>query len=377
METVSGGGGSEAACPPAPPLSSEGRWLEDPPTLTGGLSDQIVNLGNPYDFGVHWLKLTIFAGLEEVQSFVEGTIGEGMGLGSSWVEKGPVDRWEHVLWAGLESDGKGGKLVLRSPKKSQVTYTIVEIPGEGCELAGLPELLRFLRAVNAQGWRWHGKRVDNKWDRVPFQPQDVDRALRAGLFTSRSLNVGDVHWEVDAVGAATSYLGLRKSGKNKLLRVYNQRGFPRCENELHNEDADDCLRAFIVFGVEDWSRLALGYLTRTVDFRDTTQSQRVARCPRLDWWEGFVEQADRVTKLVHVERPDPPAITPLGRSEMRIQRAAKTLWPIIEALGGEYLVERLQHYAREKVGEAERSFARDLEQWKGFTEAHHHAPLPF
>lgn len=326
-------------------------------------------------FRPHWFRFTVFKGLQEVLSFVEANLIEPGGLPFDWIEKGPASRWQNILHHAF---GGGGVFVLQYPVKSPIEYTVVEVRGAGCDVVGAEGLGRLIEGLEGSGWRWHTKRIDLAWDGVPFTPEQFDEAVRAGQFVSRSMSSADRGWRNNAEGS-TAYLPdvEKRKGRNRLVRVYDRRGPVRCELELHDEDAQACVLALAGKPVQLWSRVASGYLLRTVDFRACAEGQRSNRCARLPWWESFVGDAEKVKILGLPEAMPDHSITSVGMSEVAIQRCARRMFSIAEAHGWAYLCERIEHYGRPKQRDEDRAFTQDLKRYRGSGLAGIPDDLPF
>lgn len=329
----------------------------DPPSTNRG---SVVSLGEGVYFHPDYLKLTVFKGLGEVQAFVEREVLEPCGFGFNWVEKGPAARWSSILYG-------EGPVILYSPKPSGSIpeYSMIELKGEGCEAVGNERVAGLLGALRRSEWRWRAVRFDGAWDRVPFAPGDVDRANREGQFVSRVFNVGDRGWRENAEGA-TAYLPdpEKRGSKSRLLRVYDKRGFTRCELEARGDEAESCVAELSELDVSRWSAHCLGYLLRAVDYRDVKSGRQVNRCERLPWWEAFVSDAIKVKKLREKPAPEERRVLPIGRSEAAIMRCARQLEAIIRAFGVEYVRERIGKYAGRSWGAEDEAFVDELKKWK-------------
>ena len=314
----------------SPPSTNRGCF--GPVTLAGESGTGFIS------FGVDYLRLTVFESLEDVRNAVDRLLLDPAAAGDAWEEKGPAGRWGRLL----ELPGADGYLVqLREPVKSQVTYTMVELKGEGCGYFQ-DYLQGFLRGLDAWASRWSCKRVDVKWDGHRITPAMMDEAVRAGSFVSRLLSVADRDWRSNFLGE-TAYLGNRT--KPKHIRLYNARGFNRLELELEDDWAHALLSKLLVADLDDWSSVSVGFLLGTVDFRDVNGASRVKRAPRLQWWEEFVGQAEKVT---HTGRGrDVPVLRPLpiGLADEWVKRNRKQLLKMFRALGPEWMEKWVRYWA--------------------------------
>jgi hypothetical protein len=307
-------------------------------------------------FHVDYFKITIFEQADTVLQMVEMGLLEPMGLPlGGWVDKGAFHRWEHIY-----THGSGVTILV--PKDGRVTYTMVEIKGQGCVKVGMEGLRSFMSRLNVTEVRWRGRRIDLAFDFVHFTPHLVDAAIRAGNFNSRCLNVSDRDWN-DSDTGQTAYLGTRQTGKARRLRVYNRRGYVRCEGELRKDWASAAARDLSKAPLEAWPSIALAHLRGMVDFVDRKANERVERCPLLPWWAEFVGGADRIRNLPAEDRrkaAEDAVSHVIGKSEGRIIRCARILWPIIEAFGIDYVHARIKHHGLPRITDEDRAFLAEL-----------------
>jgi hypothetical protein len=306
------------------------------------------------------LKLTVFTDGETVLRMVESSMLERAGLPlGGWIDKGPAERWEHIFIG-------AGPMTLLVPKDQRVTYTIVELKGQGCETVGAFAIQAFLAYLGAWDVRWHALRVDLAFDHVAFGPEVFMAAINAGNFNSRCLSIADRDWNENAQGR-TAYLGGRGQRKARRIRVYDKRGFNRCEGELREHWAKSIGRQLAVTPLEGWPRLAVGHLRGIADFVDRSADKRADRCPLLPWWAEFVGDVERITNLPEEDRRktvDDQRQFAVGISEGRVQRCARTLWPILEAFGAEYLAKRIHFFADNRVTDEQRALAEQLKRYR-------------
>jgi hypothetical protein len=100
-----------------------------------------------------------------------------------------------------------------------------------------------------------------------------------------------------------------------------------------------------------------------VDFIDRKADPRAERCSLLPWWAEFVGGVERVRNLPEQDRPKKrkeEELGLLGKSESRIMRCARSLWPLIEAFGSSYVTDRIDHYAAKKITDEDRDFSKQL-----------------
>jgi len=242
-----------------------------------------------YRCGVHWISLVVDGPKERAfmiyDLFFKDLFGElqSMNHGGRFFEE---------IWFSLL-----GFKVYILPTQTDYEFFQFEIPGQACELIpwgflqGLDDVLR-----NNYPDHYHYTRLDFAFDDMPFNPQDVEEAIKAGKVKSlakrKSLEVKQSPFELrddGEIGTYTVYFGSRKS--ERMVRVYNKRGFTRLELELKGRRAD--LVAKQIFRESEVSEafdIVLSHLRDFVNFIDTA------------WWEEFVGGVGRAWATVTTPR---------------------------------------------------------------------------
>jgi hypothetical protein len=273
-----------------------------------------------------------------------------------------VGRWQTIF------GGPNHPLQLLVPKDERIVYTVVEIKGEGCTRLGAIALHSFLKSLLVRNWRWHGLRVDLAFDHVLFGPHVVDEAIRLGNFNSRCLNIGDRDWNDSATGQ-TAYLGGRWIRKSRRLRVYNKRGFNRCEGEFRGDWAKALVQDLADGELARWPKIALGYIRGMVDFVDHTVNERPERCPLLPWWAEFVGDAERIRHLPEKDRREEEidgVLRAIKKAKYSLHQCSRRLWPLIRAFGGSEVVRAILQVAEKRLTDEDRAFAEQLVGWLRF-----------
>ena len=173
------------------------------------------------------------------------------------------------------------------PVNENAAYFHFEIPGEACDMLRWEYyfgLINYLQCNFPDKYSF--KRVDLAFDQVPFTPQDVEEAIKAGLVRSlakrESLVCLNAHFQLrdDGVeGCSTVQFGSRAS--ERMIRVYNKRGFTRLELQTRDDRADAiCKGLFVVQDTSCWFPLLIGHLRDFVDL-DTP------------WWVHFISGYSR------------------------------------------------------------------------------------
>lgn len=187
----------------------------------------------------------------------------------------------------------------------------VEVKGQGCEAVGLAEFRALGDWCWTHGLMYHVTRMDLAWDHLPFTVHDAVQAVEAGNvrtkaksakeITSRTL-FGDAE---DNGDGSTCKIGSRSS--DRMVRIYDQHGYVRCELQLRKERADWAFRHLLWFqsssGAEprpfaDAEVEARGLLRDYVDFVDRESDSNMTRREALPWWSTFIEGAAKVRHVI-------------------------------------------------------------------------------
>jgi hypothetical protein len=253
-----------------------------------------------------------------------------------------------------------------TPKDDRIVYSVIELKGQGCAMFSSEQLHGFMQYLTDSGWRWHGLRLDPAFDRVLFDPYMMRDAIERRDFNSRCLKYEDKDWNENIEGA-TAYLGRRNDTKDRMLRLYNRRGYNRCEGEFRGNWARTAAKRVAQASVDQWPRIGLELLRGMVDFVDSAVNERIERCPLLPWWADFVGDAGKIRQLDDEDRRqqrEEDGQRAIGKSEERIKRASLSLWPMIQEFGRDYVIDRLLHYAEGRIRPEDEQFRVELEPWK-------------
>jgi DNA relaxase NicK len=236
------------------------------------------------EYRIHWLSFTVHAPKEE-----------------AWVI---YDILFKDIFGELENTGHGGrgfkeiyhgllefKLYL-SPAQGDDPYFHFEIPGQACDAISW-EYFKALGEIlegNHKG-KYSFTRFDFAFDNVPFTPEEVEQAIRDDqLRTLAKRESLSVHASPFAkrdngeVGTYTVELGSRNS--ERMIRVYNKRGFTRLEIEMKEKRADVIARQlFRCADVSQWYPLMMSHLRDYVDFHPA-------------WWEEFIQGSWRAWQVI-------------------------------------------------------------------------------
>jgi DNA relaxase NicK len=236
-------------------------------------------------FGVHWLSFTVHAPRED--AFII------------------YDILFKRIFGDLEDLGHGGrgfkeifhaliefKIYLTPAYETDDEYFHFEIPGKACELLSW-EYYQGLESLISSCYsnRYSYKRIDLAFDNCPFTPMQVEEAIREGKVRSlakrESLEMHNSPFllkENGKEGTHTVYFGSRSS--ERMIRVYDKRGFTRLELELKDERADLVAKElFQANDISKWYTIMIGHLRDFVDFENP-------------WWSEFVSGKGRAWAVI-------------------------------------------------------------------------------
>ena len=241
-----------------------------------------------YRYGIHWLSFVVHDGRENAlllyDLFFKDLFGELQ-------DKEHGGRGFNEVWSGLLEFR-----VYLTPSHGEDEYFYFEIPGQACEqihwkiLQGLDKVLR----TNFPG-RYRYSRLDFAFDDLPFTPQDIESAVKGGRVrtsaTRDTLTISRRPFERQEngqVGTHTVNLGSRQS--ERMIRVYDRRGFTRLEMELKDKRADLVAKEILqASDVGDWFGIGLAHLLDYVSFDSP-------------WWKEFVSGTGRAWATVTTPR---------------------------------------------------------------------------
>jgi len=284
---------------------------------------------NEITYGIHWLSVVI-----------EGTKTDGFMLYELFFKN---------LFGDLASFGHGGRgfeeiwmslfgfKLYDMPYQGAVEYFHFEIPGSACEFIdwkifqGFDDVLRHNYAD-----RYHYTRLDFAFDHVPFTPQDVEDAISneqvRSLAKRESMTVNKTPFgqrDDGEVGTYTVNFGSRQS--ERMIRVYNRRGFTRLEIEMKQKRADLVAKGILAASdISEWYSIAVSHLRDFVDF-DTP------------WWNEFVGSVGRA----HAKVTTPKEVT-LEIMANWLERQVAVPLSIINDVRRDGYIERLLTLGRKK-----------------------------
>jgi len=191
------------------------------------------------DHRIHWLSFTVHAPSETAMDFYKLLLCHQFG---------------HV--EPLGHGGRGFKEIFKtalgmkfylSPINTKEVYWSCEIPGLACDVLGW----EYFEAIgdyliSNYGDALNITRLDYAFDHVPFTPEQVRQAIMEGQVRSlakrETLHIDESPFakkDNGDIGTCTVSFGSRTS--ERMIRVYNKRGFTRLEFETKD------LRANLIF----------------------------------------------------------------------------------------------------------------------------------
>jgi DNA relaxase NicK len=232
------------------------------------------------NFGIHWLSFTIHAPREFAfliyDILFKSTFGDLEELGHGG--RG----FKEIYHSLLEF-----KIYLSPVNDAVEEYFHFEIPGQACELLSW-KYFQGLESLLTSNYhdRYNYTRLDLAFDNCPFTPPLVEAAIRESKVRSlakrESLELHSSPFEKKENGEeGTNTVNFGSRSSERMIRVYDRRGFTRLELELKDKRAD--LVAKQLFQAEDisnWYEIMIGHLRDFVDF-DTS------------WWKEFIGSAGR------------------------------------------------------------------------------------
>ena len=204
--------------------------------------------------GVHWLTLTIWGGsVPEVEALVVSHFFAGHAGESLWELMGGARyfdaRYELAGYDVTIYAGPAGK------RRGSEEYLSIEIKGSALERLGSDGLKSLMTDLSVR-WQVTSSRIDVALDGAPFTPEWFEDQCEAGNLRSRVKRAPESEWLSGSWTRSgqernrTVYLGSRQSDKH--LRVYDRRGFTRCELECRRDAATALVRILDSIAVEEW-----------------------------------------------------------------------------------------------------------------------------
>jgi|GEM_PF-5110678 DNA relaxase NicK len=269
----SAGGGAEKLASEGAHSSLESDAL--PPSTNRGVT-----------MTVDYLSITVHTNLKHLAEIV---LDELLGY-----ERSEDSKWDDYFF-NLNRHARGYRAVYQAPE--QILIQAYPYDGKHCHLVmkgqslsafSVEALGRFVRALIESDLRWRTTRLDVAFDHCPFTPLMCKEAYREGRFRTKARRTSGKWYESE--DGNTFYLGSRSS--SRYLRVYDMRGFTRCELETKNDYSESLGEALV--DPQTFKETALGYLRSYLEFtEESVQGKNSSRVKLAHWWEELVGSAEK------------------------------------------------------------------------------------
>lgn len=240
------------------------------------------------NYRIHWVAVTIHAPDEAAFDLYDLLFKEYLG---EFDELGNGGRGFKKICQGL----LGIKIYLK-PSKTSKEYFHLEIPGMACDVlpwTRFQALFDYLELYHQDSFKF--TRLDIAYDNLQFTPKQVESAILNNdlrtLAKRSSFNVIESPFQErdnGDLGTKTVYLGSRSS--ERMLRVYNSRGFTRLEFQTRGARANLIARDILdTPDVTYWEQKAIAHLRDFVDFH-------------TEWWTQFISSTPRAGETISTSK---------------------------------------------------------------------------
>jgi hypothetical protein len=283
------------------------------------------------EYRIHWLSFTVHAPTDAAFT-IYGLLFQD--LFGELIDKGHGGRGFKVIYHGLLEL----KLYLE-PVHSEESYFHFEIPGQACDMLSWKHFQALGQILESNFPGQHKfTRFDFAFDHVPFSPEEAESAIKRGQVRSLvKRETLEIHASPFAardngeIGTYTVELGSRTS--ERMIRVYNKRGFTRLELEMRDDRANIVApQVFRCDDVSEWYPLMMSHLRDYVDFS-------------TDWWTDFTEGTWRAWEVIS----SPREITQAKLIHWLDQHVSPALSVAVDILPG-YAVEAIIQRGRKRRG---------------------------
>jgi len=220
-----------------------------PPAINKGVRELKV-----LEFGIHFVKLTIFTGMENLIKLYNKWLRDDFG---ELELSGNTRHYENRYIT-----GNGFQLTGNPYNKEHGEHGLFVIPGALCDCFDINKLKEF--CYENRGLNIKCTRLDLKIDNCPFTPHDIDKSIDADKFecTSHKENMYLINnkYELDELGnmgTATYVIGSGSS--ERYLRIYNKHGFTRMEMECKGDTANGYFYG-LMMNLENKSNFIMGHM---------------------------------------------------------------------------------------------------------------------
>ena len=284
------------------PRATQKTPFEDAAQTAPPLANRGVELTKP-TFHIDWVSITVrTADLSGVAVGLINALYPGVVEGysrrnrSTWNEVGELHPYGIRGYREVWTLPLGVRIYARPHNMQHGDHLHFEIPGTAVTAAGLKRLAGLYNYLDGYfSAEWQHTRLDLAFDHVPFTPAIARAAWDAENVRTRARRES-WGWFSNAEGD-TFIVGSRAS--DRYLRIYDKRGYTRCELELKGERSSTIGRQFAdlvadgLQAIDQAPALALSHLRDFIDFTDRLADENPTRAPLLDWWQAFVDGAER------------------------------------------------------------------------------------
>lgn len=235
-------------------------------------------------YRIHWLNVTIHGSKDDSEILYDllfrDTFGDLQDIGNG-------GRGFKVIQKGL-----AGFKLYSEPTLKNGEYFHLEIPGSACDALNwdyFKALYDYLDGVFPD--KFNFTRLDFAFDYLKFTPAQAKEAILNNQVRSLAkrdkTNIQESPFakrDDGEIGTMTVNFGSRDS--QRMIRVYNKRGFTRLEFETKQERADMIAKDLLREQDDSkWFRIAVGHLRDFIDFK-------------TDWWDDFIQGNARAYRIV-------------------------------------------------------------------------------
>ena len=223
---------------------------------------------------IHWFAFTFFGDREEFDAFYREFFTPTFG---NYVEQEYGGRGYRII----ATTAIGIRLYFDPVSKSEKgNHCHVEIPGEACDCI-IPDVFREIMTYLVYS-RWVNgillsnmfcvKRLDLAFDNTPFTPEEWLKGIcGSNVITLAKRDKIRIDYSPYALrdngeqGCMTVYLGSNDS--DRMIRVYNKRGYTRLELQMRDERAHLVALDVLLLSPTKWNEKALSHLIQYVTFQ--------------------------------------------------------------------------------------------------------------
>ena len=302
--------------------------------------------------GIDYLKLTVWATVEEVCDVLAGGVLDRYGWSTDPLN--PIESWQDKACGGRAARilDAGCLCVVEFVEEvtQHETFCSVEIKGAGCDHLGNEGVRLILDDLRSR-FRVRASRVDVMAHTEHFTPAMVRDAVFAGDYSSRSVTPAKYVF-IDSADGDTCYLGVEsktaggiKRCGDRMLSVYDRRGPTRIELQMSGDYAHGAGNLLAMTPIDEWPMLIRGLMRHYCDFIDHGKDVRLTRCPLLPWWEAFVSDAEKISVRSNELTLEG---TPIGKVDGIFQRHAARLYAALEAYDKDWIIRRIEWHGKRR-----------------------------